>query len=283
VATARTSAGVRGAKAATDGGPTPGPSLADVRAAYLDLLKLSLIDALGPQPLMAVTPRTDEVRIVPLADEDRARRLEGRDMPANGVSMMGLARLGNLQRCVEDVIVRDVPGDFIEAGVWRGGGTILMRAIMRLYGVSDRQVWAADSFEGLPPPNPEQYPVDTGSHFHHQAYLKVSLEDVKRNFERYGMLDDQVKFLKGWFSDTLPTIRDRQWSLIRLDGDMYESTIVGLENLYPQLSVGGYLIIDDYHAFRKCKQAVHDYREQHGIDEPIEQVDWTGAYWQKRG
>jgi O-methyltransferase len=282
VAISKTSAGAGTARAPTDDRLPAEPSREELRAAYLQLLKLSLIDMLGPQPLKAVEAPGDEVRIVPLADEDRAQRLEGRDLPVNGVSMMGLERLGNLQRCVEDVIRRDVPGDLIEAGVWRGGGTILMRSILRLYGVLDRSVWAADSFEGLPPPRPEEYPVDTGSRLHHQSYLRVSVEEVKRNFERYGVLDEQVRFLEGWFSDTLPTVRDRTWSLIRLDGDMYESTIVALENLYPQLSPGGFLIVDDYGAFRKCKQAVHDFRAQHDIREPIEQVDWTGAFWKKQ-
>ena len=91
---------------------------------------------------------------------------------------------------------------------------------------------------------------------------------MQRNFELYNLLDERVRFLPGWFKDTLPTIRDRTWSVVRLDGDFYESTMDGLTNLYPKLSVGGFLIIDDY-SIPACRQAVEDYRTEHGIDEPI--------------
>ena len=118
--------------------------------------------------------------------------------------MIGMKRLDNLQHCVEDTLARQVPGDLIETGVWRGGASIFMRGILRAHGVSDRTVWVADSFQGLPPPNPDAYPADAGDPLHTFDYLAVSLEDVKSHFERYGLLDDQVRFLKGWFRDTLP-------------------------------------------------------------------------------
>ena len=139
----------------------------------------------------------------------------------------------------------------------------------------------ADSFEGLPKPDPDKYPADAGDKHHTFEFLAVSLEQVKENFARYGLLDDQVCFIKGWFWDTLPTLRDKKWAVVRLDGDMYESTRDGLVNLYPNLSVGGYLIVDDYGTVKGCREAVEDYRRQHEIGEPIYSVDWGRAFWQR--
>lgn len=208
-------------------------------------------------------------------------RIEGRIWPRFAHTMVGLKRLDNLQACVEDVIAAEVPGDLIETGVWRGGSAILMRGVLRAYGVRDRTVFAADSFQGLPPPDVETYPADADDPNHTVEALAVSLAEVRENFRRYGLLDRQVTFLEGWFRDTLPTVRGRRWAVVRLDGDMYESTMDGLTNLYPGLSPGGYLIADDY-GFPACRQAIDDYREAHGISEEIRAIDWTGAYWQRR-
>ncbi len=111
----------------------------------------------------------------------------------------------------------------------------------------------------------------------------MSQETVAEHFQRFGLLDDQVRFVKGWFRDTMPTLADHKWAIIRLDGDMYESTMNVLENLYPGLSPGGYVIVDDYHAIPACRQAIGDYRDAHGIEEEIHQIDWTGSYWRKSG
>jgi hypothetical protein len=197
--------------------------------------------------------------------------------------MIGMARLANLEACIANVLRDDVPGDLIETGVWRGGATIFMRAMLRVHEVTDRVVWVADSFEGVPPPDLDRYPADEGSTTHELPQLAISLDDVKRNFERYHVLDDGVRFLKGWFRDTLPTLRDRRWAVVRLDGDLYESTTDSLVNLYPGLSPGGYVIVDDYGMFANCRKAVHDYREANEITEPIERIDWTGVFWRKNG
>ena len=207
-------------------------------------------------------------------------RANGRDWPRFAQTMVGLKRLENVQQCVERVIADRVPGDLIETGVWRGGVVIFMRAILDAYGDADRVVFAADSFQGLPPPDEAAYPADTGSRLHTAEPLVVSRNDVERNFKLYGLLDERVRFLEGWFKETLPTVADRTWAVIRLDGDMYESTLDALANLYPRLSVGGYLIVDDY-GFEPCKQAVADYRAAHDIDEPIEEIDWLGAFWRR--
>ena len=111
-------------------------------------------------------------------------------------------------------------------------------------------------------------------------FLAVSQEEVEANFEKYGLLDDRVVFVKGYFEDTLPNIKCQKISLLRLDGDQYGSTIVALESLYPKLSNGGFVIIDDY-IVDACRSAVHDYRKANGIRDEIIQIDWTTGYWRK--
>lgn len=196
-------------------------------------------------------------------------------------TMAGFKRLDNVQFCVERVLADGVPGDLIETGVWRGGVAILMRALLAAHGVADRTVWVADSFEGLPPPNAERYPEDKHDTLYLIDDLRVSLEHVRANFERYGLLDGQVRFLKGWFRDTLPGAPIDRLAVLRLDGDMYESTMDALTALYPKLSPGGYIIVDDYGAIPACRRAVHDYRREHGITEQILPIDWTGVYWRR--
>lgn len=200
--------------------------------------------------------------------------------PQRAETMLSQARLDNLQECVVGVINDGVPGDLIETGVWRGGACILMRGILAAYGVTDRTVWVADSFQGLPPSDPDSYPADSVWDLSGHDELAVSVEQVKSNFARYGLLDEQVRFLVGWFKDSLPTAPLDTLAVARLDGDLYESTIQALDSLYPRLSVGGYLIVDDY-TLPPCKKAVTDYRTEHGIEEPITQIDWVGAYWRR--
>jgi O-methyltransferase len=156
-----------------------------------------------------------------------------------------------------------------------------MRAVLEVYGCRDRTVWLADSFQGLPPPDNERYPADKGAHFEQYSYLAVSQAQVQDNFRRYGFLDDQVRFLPGWFRDTLPAAPVEQLAVLRLDGDLYGSTIEALDALYPKLSQGGFCIIDDYGAFRNCRKAVHHYRSRHGLRERIVDIDGVGAFWRK--
>lgn len=208
-------------------------------------------------------------------------RYVGADWPAEAETMVGMKRLNNVQFCVTDVLANGIQGDFIETGVWRGGVCILIEAILKVYGATDRLVWLADSFEGLPRPD-GRYAQDAGDTFYkHKESLGVPLEDVKANFERYGMLGDNVRFLKGWFKDTLPSAPITQLAVLRLDGDMYSSTMDALRNLYGKLSVGGYAIVDDYWSVAACKQAVDDFRTQQNIVEPIQTIDADGVFWKK--
>ena len=204
-------------------------------------------------------------------------RFHGNDVPAYAHTMIGLWRLHNIQACVENVIAYGIPGDLCETGVWRGGAAIFMRAVLKAHGVTDRLVWAADSFCGFP----EHQSSEFSDELHNPADYSVSLEQVKENFDRYSLLDDQVKFLEGWFKDTLPAAPIDKLAVLRLDGDLYESTMDSLEALYPKLSVGGYLIVDDFKVLQGCNDAVRDYWHKYGISEGLYPIDWAGAYWRK--
>ena len=239
---------------------------------YLDLMKACLTNIVyGDENVLGGGRRAYDPRV----------RAEGRDWPSSAHTMVGRKRLDNVQYCVEDALARGVPGDLMETGVWRGGVVILMRAILKAHGITDRRVWAADSFEGLPPPDAEKYPHDARLHLNRFKELAISLEQVQENFRRYDLLDDQVCFLKGWFRDTLPGAPVKRLAVLRLDGDLYESTMDALVSLYPKLEVGGYIIIDDYSDIAACRQAVTDYRASHHITSRIVEVDWTGVYWKK--
>jgi len=247
----------------------------DTRQIYLDLLKRCLLGMIYEDPptsAPAIGGYATKVYVGKF-------RETGRDIPSQAHSMIGLRRMNNLQFCIEQVLADGVPGDLIETGVWRGGATIFMRGVLKAYGVGDRKVWVADSFAGLPAADVEAHPLDAfWAPF--AGGVAVDLATVRSNFARYGLLDDQVQFLQGWFTATLPTAPIAQLAVLRLDGDLYASTADALINLYPKLSPGGFVIVDDYNQ-ESCRQAVHDYRAQCGIVEPILDVDAIGAYWRR--
>lgn len=240
-------------------------------ALYLDLMKKCLLNTIYQDPSFLIHQYNETYR------------QQGRDWPTVAHTMIGLDGLDNIQMCLEDVIKNNIPGDCIETGVWRGGSVILMRAILKAHNVSDRTVWVADSFQGLPEPDSKKYPHDnyTFKVSETNKVLSISVETVQSNFAKYDLLDGQVRFLKGWFKDTLPTAPINKLAILRLDGDYYESTMDALVALYPKLSVGGYLIIDDYVAMDACAKAVQDYRTLHNITDPIEEAGWSIRFWKK--
>ena len=266
---------------------------------YLELIKRVLTRSLFDEVLVPVSPERFHKRAVarPLqavlgrAGFVLARRVDLRDAyldspPAvtlrSAETVIGPVGLKNIQELIESVIQDDVPGDLIEAGVWRGGSAIFMRAALEAYGDESRVVWVADSFAGLPRRDSTGYAEDREDALESadEAWLTVSLDEVQRNFERYGLLDDRVRFLAGWFNETLDDQRIGELALMRLDADMYGSTMDALRLLYPKLSVGGYVVIDDYW-LPQCEAAVHAFRENEAIEDEIVRVDRSIAYWRR--
>jgi len=267
---------------------------------YIDLLKKSLTDCIHANKAFEFIPlhagasfksklaiflsrfleksNHKIVRYIPYIKE---KRINGLDHPANAESMIGLKRLDNLEYCIREIAKDNIDGDLIETGSWRGGATIFMRAMLKVLNINNKIVYVADSFEGLPKPEEAKYVIDKGDRHFDNPFLAVSLEQVKQNFENYNLLDSQVQFLKGWFKDTLPTAPVQKLSLLRLDGDMYQSTIEALDNLYPKLQKGGFCIIDDW-TLKGANQAVLDYRKEHNIKDEIITIDYSSAFWRKK-
>ncbi|HXU42741.1 MAG TPA: TylF/MycF/NovP-related O-methyltransferase [Burkholderiales bacterium] len=253
---------------------------------YIELLKKSVGNTIYDDDLdlMRGTFSRDAAtgRIVSkeAAPMDGQMKYLGQVWPSRAHTMIGVPRLDNLRSCIERVLDDGVEGDFIETGVWRGGACIFMRGILKAYGVTDRTVWVADSFAGLPPGDLVKYPKESPVDFSQHGELAISLDQVQRNFSRYDLLDGQVKFLKGWFRDTLPGAPIRKLSILRLDGDLYESTMDAL-TLYAKLSPGGFVIVDDYNFLEACNAAIDDFRKQHGIAAAITKIEGGGAFWRK--
>ena len=218
---------------------------------------------------------------VQLPDKDgKPKTVNMRNVVEFSHSMIGRARLRNIEECLDRVREDGIPGDLIETGVWRGGATVLMRGYLAVYGMEGRDVWVADSFEGLPVPT---RPQDHGHDFSYNIapILAVSLEEVRLVFERHGLLDERVRFLKGWFKDTLASAPIEKLALLRLDGDLYESTMDAITPLYDKVAPGGFILVDDYGDFEPCRRAIDEFRAARGIRDPIEKIDWCGVYWRK--
>ncbi len=267
---------------------------------YLDLLKKSLLFSLWPEPPVPIAAfndsrakwkrhlissvlillRSRNLGLVLERNISAGDREEGKIWPGYAHTMIGRVRLDNLHYCVETALRENVPGHLIETGVWRGGACILMQAILKARGEHDRKVFVADSFEGLPKPDAEKHPMDAGDVHHIHSFLSVSQEQVEENFRKYNLLDENVVFVKGWFKDTLHRLEAEQFAVIRLDGDMYGSTVDALNALYLKLAPGGFCIIDDY-ALPGCQKAVDDFREQNDINSELQIIDYYGRFWRK--
>ena len=240
----------------------PGKPISNIGRRFRNLL----IDLFRKQSLLLVKVKPFDAKV----------RDEGIDRPIIGFTMVGRKRLDNVQACIEDVLKNNIPGDFIETGAWRGGTTIFMRALLKIHGVTDRVVWVADSFEGMPVPKN----VQDGDDLSHLDSLSVSLETVKSKFEKFDMLDDQVRFLNGWFCDNLHYAPIDEIAILRLDGDLYHSTMDSLTNLYHKVSKGGYVIIDDYYSWPECGRAVTDFLQQENLKPKLIDIDSSAVYWQ---
>lgn len=244
--------------------------------AYLEVLKLHVSGLIfGKEERSLGTEAKPKTK--PLNTKSREG---GRDFPYIGVTMTGKERLDNVRTLIQDVVARGIPGDYIETGVWRGGNSIYARGVLRSLGQGNRRSFVCDSFKGLPPGDRSLDKRDKG--WDKRQYLEVSSELVKGHFAETGLLDPGVVFAKGFFNDTMPVLKNHvdKLAIMRLDGDMYESTVDVLYNLYDKLSVGGYVIMDDWFGF-PSRRACEDFFAVHGFQPDMVTIDALSAYWQK--
>jgi O-methyltransferase len=254
---------------------------------YLELLEKTLTFSLWPEPPRPVTliakKKLWRVRIARLADrffQKFGLRLcadlpitpqQREDGPPHwtwmGHTLVSRKRLRNIRDLCSEVVSKNIPGEFVECGVWRGGASIYARACLPV----DRKVILCDSFEGLPydPAEPEYVIFD---------HLKVSVDEVRQNFKNYDQ-DKNLEFIKGYFCDTLKNLKT-PIAILRADGDMYSSTMDILDNLYFQVCPGGFVIIDDY-GLEPCARAVRDFLGRHKITVELVAIDRDAVYWKK--
>jgi hypothetical protein len=250
---------------------------------YLDLVRDTITGAQSKTPIVKDYLGHEPKEYAPF---DGSSRWRGETWCDFCFSMAGGARVQNVRELVERTIANGVGGDFLEAGTWRGGNSIMARVVQQIMGEGDtRHTYVCDSFSGLPKSSQER---DTDQ-WSDESFLEVSQEQVADNFKRFNALDDHVHFRKGYFSDSLPKLREelaqqgRSLAVLRGDGDMYESYMDILYNLYDSVSVGGYFICDDCPTMASAQEAIDDFRKQNGITEPIQRVNGSafGSFWQK--
>jgi len=248
--------------------------------AYFELMKSLLTATAYNNAELGLNPILGEKKIRATGFNSTAREM-GNDWTFMGATMTGWKRLDNIRNLLQDVIKNNVTGDFIETGVWRGGASVFARAVITAYGEAENRVsYVCDSFAGLPPGERNLDKAD--ANWDNTPYLEVPLEIVTNNFIKYGMLDSNVVFAKGFFNETMPALSKeiKNLAIMRLDGDMYESTVDVLYTLYDKLSIGGYLIMDDWTNF-PSKIACEDFFKVHGINPEIIPIDDLSAYWKK--
>lgn len=241
-------------------------------ARYLDLLVRVLTNEIYQDP-----PAGPHYLVGRPYDQDL--RDAGKDWPSVAHTMVGVHRLNHIRAAVEHVLGNGVRGDLVEAGVWRGGVCIFMRALLDIYREPDRRVWVADSFQGMPESTEagdRELALDQFNDI-----LAVSQKDVEGNFRRYGLLDDRVVFLNGWFKDTLPSAPIEKIAVLRMDADLWSSTTDILNALYARVSVGGIIVVDDY-SLPVCAQAVREFRQKKGISDPLHTINEDAVWWCKQ-
>lgn len=252
-------------------------STTNLKEIYLDLLKNTLIDNMYGKKYCTLNDGS-------ISGEASQKQIEqGSIWPDRAQTMLGSLRMDNLRYCVEYCIDNNIPGDFLEAGVWRGGAIIWMAGILKANNVTDRKIYGADSFEGLPLPDP-RYPKDRKDKHHSFTFLSISPQEVRENFRKYNLLDKNIIFIEGFFEESLKNIDTKQLAILRLDGDMYGSAYQTLDLLYDKVSPGGFIINDDHPARKSslgAKTAVIDFRGERNIMSEMIRIDDNSIFWQK--
>jgi O-methyltransferase len=196
-----------------------------------------------------------------------------RELWLGGYTMLGARRGRTLHRLAAQVAREGVPGAIVDCGVWNGGSTILMAVA-----APDRDVWAFDSFAGLPTPSE----VDGRKSFEFAGDCVGSETRLREGIDRYADAE-RLHVRAGWFEDTIADAAKEigQVSVLHCDGDWYDSVRLTLEVFYPQVSPEGFVVIDDYGTWPGAKLATDEYRRAVHDRARLRRIDHTGRYWRK--
>ena len=245
---------------------------------FSDLLARGLTGILIKTPGFAPGPGPKEnLKRIPF---NYTRRYNGKDWPEFASTMAGMKRQMNIRDLIVDVEKHDIPGDIVEAGVWRGGSSIMIRGILD-YINSPRTNWLFDSFSGLPKPTTNH----DDARWARMDYVAVSLQEVKEYFHMANVRMDKVKFVKGFHCDTFPGVRNGtiplgNISILRMDSDMWEASMDILFHVWDRISVGGWVINDD--GYLPADQAIKDFSNIHEFSfDKIQVGDGVAYYFQK--
>lgn len=194
-------------------------------------------------------------------------------------------RVSALCQAVRYVTRAKIPGDIVECGVWRGGSMMAAALTLLAEGDTSRTLLLYDTFEGMPPPTEIDRATGSGKsatlllqNADESSMIRAyaSLAEVSNNLALTKYPSDRVRFIKGNVEHTIPSMMPQQISVLRLDTDWYISTKHELNCLYPKLSVGGVLIIDDYGFWDGARRAVDEYIEDNGLHILLQRIDSTG-------
>lgn len=193
-------------------------------------------------------------------------------------------RIFALCKSVEYIVQHNIPGDVLECGVWKGGSMMAIARTLMNKGAA-RTLHLFDTFEGMPPPTEVDKNIRgvqaaqalaTEDKNTSLTWAYSPLDAVKANLQQIGYDPSKIKFVKGNVEDTIPGNAPEQIALLRLDTDWYESTYHELVHLYPRLSVGGVLIIDDYGHWEGARKAVDQYFAEKKLKFLLNRIDYTG-------
>jgi hypothetical protein len=176
-------------------------------------------------------------------------------------SMTGPERLYGLYDAVRYVHARKIPGSIVECGVWRGGSSMMAALTLQQLGDTSRDLYLYDTFTGMSAPTEHDVDINgrTAESRWREGWVAASLEDVQANMRSTGYPQERITYVRGMVEETIPETIPDQIALLRLDTDFYESTAHELEHLYPRLTPGGVLIVDDYGNWQGARKAVDEY------------------------
>jgi O-methyltransferase len=198
-------------------------------------------------------------------------------------TLTGKERIRALIEAVEYLVANNIPGDFVECGVWRGGSLMAALETLRRLGSMTRRIWLFDTFSGMTDPGAEDTSVfgevasemQNGFKQKGEKWCFASLADVQANLKSIEYPEELLKFVVGTVEETLTQETPSEIALLRLDTDWYTSTRLELEMLYPKLVRKGVLIIDDYGHWRGAKRAVDEFFEAQEYRPLLNRVDYT--------